>query len=280
MVRRHERLYSAMSYIENRGDIDLDKRYEKADFPRAPSRNSISVCMQGTDTAGAQNVVTSVIHDTFLIMNIAAPGCCDFYRASLVGGGRGDAIISLSNYHFEAALMVHVDNKWPLTRVLNLQDVITWFDAVRSGMAQIPQNSVERALFALLHIAQSEASPMSVIWLFYAFESLLQTKIGENFSMIVKRLALLLDADSQQAEVIRRRMRALYDIRSAIVHGGFEVIHPMNNELLDRRADHSFISLLSALDHGYAILLACIQSMIERKWRLARFEESVRGEVL
>ena len=40
MVRRHERLYSAMSYIENRGDIDLDKRYEKADFPRAPSRNS------------------------------------------------------------------------------------------------------------------------------------------------------------------------------------------------------------------------------------------------
>ena len=98
--------------------------------------------------------------------------------------------------------------------------------------------------------------------------------------MIVKRLALLLDADSQQAEVIRRRMRALYDIRSAIVHGGFEVIHPMNNELLDRRADHSFISLLSALDHGYAILLACIQSMIERKWRLARFEEFVRGEVL
>ena len=87
---------------------------------------------------------------------------------------------------------------------------------------------------------------MVVIWLFYAFESMLQTRVGEDFSAIVNRIGLLLNADEEQARLIRRKMRALYDVRSAIVHGGFEVIHPMHDGSLDKRADDDFGDLLQA----------------------------------
>src|SRR5262249_61251094 len=96
---------------------------------------------------------------------------------------------------------------------------------VRSAKAESPKPAIVRGalLFALLHISKIETSPMTVIWLFYAFESLLQTRVGENFSSIVRRLCLLLEATKQQSELLKKNMRALYDIRSAIVHGGFEV---------------------------------------------------------
>jgi hypothetical protein len=236
------------------------------------------VSAKGKKPRASLYVVQSIIHDIFLIMNIAAPGCCDFYRASLLGDESIEPDVSLSNYEFEAALLVHVDNKWPVSRILELNKVITWFDAVRQGTTQMPRNPMERVLFALLHISKIDTSPMAVIWLFYAFESLLQTRVGENFSAIIRRLTLLLDADKNQAELLRRKIRILYDIRSAIVHGGFEVTHPMHSEILDKRVDESFADLLQALDYGYALLLACIQRVIEQNWLFPYFDETVRGD--
>jgi hypothetical protein len=280
IVRRHERHYSAMSYIYTRRDISLDKRLRTANFPRRPSRNTICVSTKGKKPRASLYVVQSIIHDIFLIMNIAAPGCCDFYRASLLGDESIEPDVSLSNYQFEAALLVHVSNKWPVPRILDLSKVIIWFDAVREGAIQMPRNAMERVLFALLHISKLDTSPMAVIWLFYAFESLLQTRVGENFSAITRRLILLLDADKQQAELLKKKVRVLYDIRSAIVHGGFEVTHPMHNGALDRRVDDSFADLLQALNYGYALLLASIQKTIEQSWLFPYFDETVRGDAI
>jgi hypothetical protein len=139
---------------------------------------------------------------------------------------------------------------------------------------------MERVLFALLHMSKISQSPMTVIWLFYAFESLLQTRAGENFSSIVRRLCLLLEANKQQSELLKRKMRALYDIRSAIVHGGFEVAHPMHNEALDRRVDNAYGKLVASTDYGHAILLACVQKTIENGWRFPRFDETIIGEAV
>jgi hypothetical protein len=225
------------------------------------------------------NVVESLIHDIFLMMNIAAPSCWDFYRASLVGGDRL-VDISLSNFYFDAAIQFSLDGGWPPSRVLELDRVISWFDTIRQGASQVPQNRMEKVLFALLHISKTDTTPLVVIWLFYAFESLLQTRVGENVSMIVRRLCLLLEANQQQSELLRKRIRMLYDIRSAIVHGGFEVAHPMHNEVLDKRVEASFERLLDATIYGYAVLLASIQTMIERNWRFPCFEEVLRGDVV
>src|SRR5262249_14421214 len=213
-----ERSYSAMRYVERNVRRELNSRFARANFPLRPSRNKVSVAPEN-DRIDSSSIVASAIHDIFLIMNIAAPGCCDFYKASLVGA-RFEQDVSLANVHFEAALQLYLDNGWPTSRVLELDRVISWFETIRQGPSQIPQNPMERVLFALLHISKIETSPMTVIWLFYAFESLLQTRVGENFSSIVRRLCLLLEATKQQSELLKKNMRALYDIRSAIVHGG------------------------------------------------------------
>jgi hypothetical protein len=120
-------------------------------------------------------------------------------------------------------------------------------------------------------------SPVEVIWLFYAFESLLQTKVGESFGSLVRRLCLLLGANEEQSNIVRRRMRDLYEIRSAIVHGGYEITHPMHDDGVDKRAQKSFMRILNALDYGYAFLVAAIQSTIINGWAFPKFDEVIVG---
>jgi len=143
-LRRHERTYSAMRYVERNVRRELNSRFARANFPLRPSRNKVSVAPEN-DRIDSSSIVASAIHDIFLIMNIAAPGCCDFYKASLVGA-RFEQDVSLANVHFEAALQLYLDNGWPTSRVLELDRVISWFETIRQGPSQIPQNPMERVL--------------------------------------------------------------------------------------------------------------------------------------
>jgi hypothetical protein len=277
-LRRYEKHYSAMMYLErNKEKTPPNDLYKRVKFPRRPSKNIIKVSARGNNSLNLMSIAENAIFNFFLIMNIAAPGCCNFYRASLSGRDY-EPSMSMTNAHFEAGLLTYLDGGWPVLQVMKLEKVISWFDSVRGGISQVPQNPMEKVLFALLHMAKIDVSPILVIWLFYAFESLLQTRVGENFSSLVSRLCLLLETSEKEAALLKKKMRALYDIRNAIVHGGFEVAHPMHNELLDRRVENSFGRLMNATDYGNAILLASIQKTIENGWRFPQFEESVRGE--
>jgi hypothetical protein len=278
ILRRHQRHYSAMKYLDRSKKEQLEHRLERARFPRRPTRTPIAVSTTGRGPLQTSNVIESLLHDIFLIMNIAAPGCCDFYKASL-SGAPYEPDISLSNVHFENALYIYLHHGWPIIQTLELHKVISWFEKVRQGITQMPRNPAERVLFALLHMAKIDVSPMMVIWQFYALESFLQTRVGENFSSIVRRLCLLLGANAQQSKLLGNKLRTLYDIRSAIVHGGFEVTHPMHNDILDKRINESFSRLINATDFGNAILLASIQKTIENDWKFPRFDEVVRGDV-
>jgi hypothetical protein len=146
------------------------------------------------------------------------------------------------------------------------------------GATQVPNNPSERALFALLHLAKLDGDLTSVVWIFYALESLLQTRVGENFGAIVKRLTLLLELGNNEIAILRKQMRVLYDMRSAVVHGGFEVIHPMNNDFLDKRASRVFGNILDAIEYGHAIVVAAIQQMVERQWLQLKFDEVIAGD--
>ena len=123
-----------------------------------------------------------------------------------------------------------------------------------------------------------DGDTLAVVWIFYALESLLQTKVGENFSSIVRRLALLLGLAEQEISALRKQLRVLYDLRSKIVHGGFEVMHPMQNEVLDKRVQQRCGDLLDAGNYGHAILVSSIQKMVEKGWFQPRFDEVIFGE--
>jgi hypothetical protein len=275
VLRRSERHHQAMRYLNKGGHHQLAQRIFKARFPRRASKIPVHVRSLGKKSTNLlQSVAVSAIHDIFLIMNIAAPGCCNFYRGRLLGKDREDDI-SLSSDLFELYL---VRDQWPRSRVLNLDQVIVWYDQVRRGATQLPNSSTERALFALLHLAQLfDVDAVAVIWLFYALESLLETRPGENFSAIVRRLSLLLEADSKQATTIKSELRTLYDIRSAMVHGGLEVVHPMRHEVLDKRVNNAVGRLMRATDFGSSATIAAIQKMAENGWCNLRFDEVIAG---
>jgi hypothetical protein len=87
----------------------------------------------------------------------------------------------------------------------------------------------------------------------------------------------LLALQAEESRSLRKQMRLLYDIRSSIVHGGFEAIHPMHNELLDKRIDSIFARLLDASEYGNAVILSCFQNLIARGWVQLKFDEVVGG---
>ncbi len=278
-LRRHKRYYSALQFVHSGGS---DKgayleRLLRAKFPQRPSQNTIEVQAKNVEQPQLLSVAENVVYDAFLIMNIAAPGSCNFYRASLLGD-KIEPNVSLFNHAFESLSFVSLKEKWPNIAFLHLDQVISWYRAVRQGAQQIPSNPMERVLFALFHISKIEMSPIEVIWLFYAFESLLQTSVGQNFSLIVKRLCLLLDADEKQSSTVRRRMRELYDLRSAMVHGGYEVTHPMHDSGIDERVMQSFVRETRAMDYGYALLIAAVQKTIQNDWKYPKFSEVIDGE--
>lgn len=279
LLRRHERHYEAMLYLTRKLKRGKTDGVIKPKFPR---RSSIIRGLGRSSDLKKMNPISiaeSVVYDIFLIMNIAAPGCCNLYGAKLVDKTRTYSI-SLANTSFELCVLPKRDYLGLKPDFLDLASVITWYDRVRVGVNQIPNTPIERALFALFHLARLDGDVVSVIWLFYALESLLQTKVGENFASIVRRSALLLELSTSQTSAIKKRLRELYDLRSAIVHGGFEVIHPLNDEMLDGRVEKTFSSVLKTIDFGFCLLVSVLQKMVTKGWFQLHFDEVVAGHAI
>jgi hypothetical protein len=226
----------------------------------------------------ADQVVASAMHDIFLIMNLANPGSCDFDRVKFRRRGNERPSyhqVSLSEIQFDISCLNGLEGAWPSPTTLPLKDVVAWFSQIRSGLNQVPQNRIEKVLFALLHIANQELSATTVIWLFHSLETLLDTKPGENFRVLVDRIRLLLEPSEPELKVLNKKMRALYDLRSAFVHGGLEVSHPLHNEMLDKRVSVLYERLDTTCAFGFAVLLSTLQKIIGQGWSTFGFKESV-----
>ncbi|RQH05898.1 HEPN domain-containing protein [Bradyrhizobium sp. RP6] len=282
ILRKQEKHYNVMKRLQKGAASKAELRSILEGFPERSTEIEITTEMQGDEVSeeAAKNLATSVIesylYDFFAILNVSAPGCCDFYRGQLVGGSF-ERDIPLSGFYFDIAVVGTLEKEWQQIRTLPLAQTVRWYDSVRSDIRQIPQNPMERALFALLHISKIDTDPMIVIWLFYAFESLFQTRAGENFSSLVQRIILLFNLDDTQAKIVRREFRELYNTRSAIVHGGFEIAHPMQNEVLDKAIDDHRLRISETAEFGLALLLAAIQETIARGWRYPIFSERLDG---
>lgn len=224
-------------------------------------------------------IAEAYIYDLFLIANLALPGAADFL------GVRVDSPevskqpdIRLGSYYLEVAATDR-EGKWPRLRTIDIETVAKWYSRVRHNLAQLPDSPVERAMFALLHVCKSDGVPEDIIWLFYAFESLFQTRVGENFASIVERIGLLLEPDPKQEKHMRKQLRAMYDYRSKFVHGGLAVIHPMHHEGLDKRVDDEYGTTIDLSIYGVKLLLACLQELVERDWRALMFKVSLEPTI-
>lgn len=291
VIRRYQRHYRVMQELYSAiGTPAVSQIIEK--FPQSKIKLSAKILVNSEKAETVRNsylqsVLESFLYDVFLIMNIAAPGSCGFSVATLRQKDQQPSTrirrvfqreLSLSSFYFEAAHLDSWEGNWPPVKFVEVEKVAGWFFAVRSGVSQVPKNRMEKILIALLHIAKLDVSPMVIIWLFYALETLFDTKAGENFRVLIERIQILLSPSDREIKMLRKNLRKLYDLRSGIVHGGLEVIHPMRDELLDPSVDEEYIRLMDATNFGFTLLLSSIQSVIESNWKWPHFDEVMSGE--
>jgi hypothetical protein len=217
--------------------------------------------------------VETYLYDLFLVLNLALSGSADFHNVTVHSVCHSPERLGLSAPYCWSAY--RAKDEWPLLYAIDPRVVAAWFYSVRRGFAQVPETSVERAMFAMLHVCRSSGRPEDIVWLFYAFESLFQTRVGENFSALLERLRLILEPDSEQEKQLRKQLRVMYDFRSSFVHGGFNVIHPIHSEVMDKRVDDSYGRIIDLSQYGAKLLLACLQRYVQEGWREVRYRTTV-----
>lgn len=216
------------------------------------------------------------LYEVFTVANLALPGSAEFLNFEIQRADRpsGDRL-GLSAFYFSEWMIQTVEGKSPAAKVLDLDFTIEWFAHVNPRVTQKAENGTQRALYATYQLCRSEGQIDFVLWLFNALESLLGTRVGENFSGLVRRTSLLLQLNDKEKSQIQKTLRKLYDLRSSFVHGGYEVPHPMHREPIDPRIGDDYMNILRLSIEGFSILGSLFQALIEKQIPVVAFEERV-----
>lgn len=216
------------------------------------------------------------LYETFLCANLACPGSADFLGFSIKEEEREvKDKIGLSAYYFDEWLVASIRGHAPKAITIEPAEVAAWIKAVNPTVTQRAESGTQRALFALYHMCHSDGHIDFVVWLFTALESLLSTKVGENFSGMVRRASMVLGLDQANQKRLSSRLRKLYDLRSSFVHGGYAVAHPLHYETIDPRLDKDYGEVLELSIFGFGVLAAILQAMITGKRLSLAFEERI-----
>lgn len=273
VINRLKANYEIMSRIYKNENIQ-----DKAQDAQSLSIENILVTFQITHPdrrSGVESIIDYYLNDLFLIMNISAPASFSLYRTMIASEARFDHSLDLSNYNFDISWLSSFEGKWPTVNFIDFDKTFVWFFKVRGKFSLVPKNKMERVLFSVLHICRGELSPATIVWIFNALETLYDTKPGENFRILIERISLLLSASKDEKANLKKSMRKLYDIRSAFVHGGLDIIHPLHDEAIDKNVDDAYYRLLEAAEFGFQVLLASLQEIIVRGWVAPKFNEVI-----
>lgn len=217
------------------------------------------------------------LYEVFMISNLALPGSGEFLNFELQSRGKRlrRERLGLSAFYFSEWMVQTIEGKSPGAKILDLDQTIDWFIQVNPRVTQKAENSTQKALYATYQLCRSDGQIDFVLWLFNALEALLSTKVGENFSGILRRANALLDLNDKQRSHLRKTLRKLYDLRSSFVHGGYEAPHPLHREPIDQRLNDDYMEIFMLSVEGFSILGALLQVLIEKQIPIVAFEEHV-----
>jgi len=222
--------------------------------------------------------VEKYIYDIFIIANLALPGSCEFLNVRFPNErGLPSDPYGLTSYNFEEALYDHYDNKSTSIQILPLELVSHWYESLELGVRQKAESPIEKAIFSLLHVCKSEVDETSIIWIFHSLEAIYGTRVGEGFSNIIDRMGTLLELNGKQKAAAKKKLRSMYDFRSSLVHGGYQVHHPLRHEVIDKRLNDDYSRTYELVQYGFNIVLASLQKLIERGWYGVKVEQKLIG---
>lgn len=222
------------------------------------------------------------IYDFFTVMNFSVPGSCDFLNIRVLSDrplGQENRK-ELSSFNFEDGLSSSFMGATPKLDILQLKIVYEWYNKLNIGVKQKAETPIEKALFSLLHICKLDGEVTSVIWIFHALESLYSTRVGEGFTNLFNRISMLLELNKKEQSILKKNLRKLYDFRSSIVHGGYEVHHPERSEAIDSRINDDMSSFYKLNQYEFNIVVCSIQQLIKNNWHGIKLDESMSGVML
>lgn len=223
-------------------------------------------------------------HEIFITMNLARPGSCDFYNLRIINKNPHyheifhNKEVRISSYNFEHAWTQSAKHQFPKLQEMPLEKVMEWYEKINFGTKQKATKPIEKIIFSMLHICRSEGDLPSVAWIFHALESLFSTRVGEGFTNLTRRISTVLDLDKKQESILRKNLRALYDMRNALLHGGYDIYHPMRNEAIDKSIDYQYMEIYENLHFGVATIACCLQNLISKGWYGIEVNEIISGK--
>jgi hypothetical protein len=213
------------------------------------------------------------LYQAFLGLNLSCPSSLDFYRTQTA-----DFQINLSATLFDVALLDSDQHGIHIRKDLALAKTWKWLGSVTSPNRQIARSGIERALFGLLNLSTEDAyNPDSLMWLTYILEGLYDTSIGASFNSLKTRAIKVLNIPEKKRKAFSQNLRNFYDVRSAFVHGGLDVEHPLGIDGWDKSCDDYRSTLLEAIGFAMLVAISTIQVMIENNWERLSFDEVWRG---
>ncbi|MFJ2379884.1 hypothetical protein [Pseudomonas protegens] len=223
--------------------------------------------------------VEKYLYDIFFIMNMSLPGSCNFYGLRCGESKlRGESSSThLTGLHFEQGHYDRLDGSKLAPMELPIGTVSSWYRRLGLGVKQKSETGVEKAIFSLLHLCRKDVDVSSVVWIFHALEAIYGTKVGEGFTNIVDRVAMLLELDLKEKKRLKKILRELYDFRSSFVHGGYKVHHPMSMEVFDARLNDDYSKMLGIVQSGFNIVVLSLQVLINNDWVGIKVDESLSG---
>lgn len=263
---------------------NIDEWIKLEDLPSEPCKILITVTADDGITLKNNapiNYVSSYLFDIFLILNIALPGSCNFWGSKLKIATPSDMPFylsknfSLSNDIFPNSKIYKSLQLLRMPRRLALDDVLRWYFLHRNSMSQIPKSNIQMVLFAIMHIANSNFSHMTIIWIYNALEILFGIPRRRGGALIRERAAKLLNITSDEYGCFDKSVQKFLKTRHKIAHRGMEIIHPLSNDILDPDVLTVKRELEDNIHIGFNLLLVSLQTVVEHGWKEIAFSEEV-----
>lgn len=223
----------------------------------------------------ARHFAELALYDAFICANLALPGSLNLYTAEIPPESKSSlpAELKLSSYNFEYWWVESLRGNFPKLKQLPLKSVREWYALSGIGGRSKAQSGLERAVFCIFHLARSDNYIDGLIWVFHALEALLETRVGENLSGMYRRITLLMELTERDKKALKKKLKRAYDLRSAFVHGGYEIPHPAHSEATDPAIGSNYVEGLDLQQFGMALVLSLLQHLVQAKATKYHFRE-------
>lgn len=213
------------------------------------------------------------IHDIFIALQIANPGCVEFKNISLYTNKRVRPTVYYDSLHTPNMVESLEGPFDTLLRILDFTLVWEWFNKQKEFWVEVPSTNLGRYLSFVRYIYY-DSGMLSPLWLSMALEALLVENQSFAKSQMTGKLYELLKKHFS-IEEIREYVSKFYKLRSKIAHGNLNLYRPTLIHDATKEVAELDNNLILNSSFGMFSVIYCLQYMVMKNLKELKFEENI-----